>query len=81
MHGGLEQSGVLGANSLRFSGRLAGKRLKAGHYRVTAVASGFAGKSKSATRYFRVKAAKKKKRRRRAALRRAVQRRSIQLTG
>jgi len=81
MRGGFEQSGVLGSNSLPFSGRLSGKRLKAGRYRVTAVASGFAGTSKSATRYFRVKASKKKRARRRAARRRAVQRRSIQLAG
>jgi hypothetical protein len=67
MRGGLAQTGVAGANSLYFNGRLRGKRLKAGHYRLTAVASGFAGNSRRATRYFRVKATKKKhaKRRRR----------------
>jgi hypothetical protein len=65
MRGGLEQSGVLGANSLRFSGRLGGKRLKAGHYRIVAAASGFAGNSNRATRYFRVKATKKKRARHR----------------
>jgi hypothetical protein len=61
MRGGLEQNGVLGSNSLRFSGRISGKRLKAGHYRIVAAASGFAGTSNRATRYFRVKASKKKR--------------------
>jgi hypothetical protein len=59
MRGGLEQNGVTGANSLRFNGRLRGKRLKAGHYRLVAAASGFAGRSNRATRYFRIKARKK----------------------
>jgi hypothetical protein len=58
---GFEQNGVLGTNSLRFSGRLGGKRLKAGRYRLVAVASGFAGDSRRATRTFRVRAAKKKR--------------------
>ena len=61
MRGGLAQTGVQGANSLPFRGRLRGKRLKAGHYRLIAAASGYAGTSRRATRYFRVKAAKKKK--------------------
>jgi hypothetical protein len=62
MRGSLAQSGVQGSNSLGFGGRLRGKRLKAGHYRLHAVASGYSGSSRRATRYFRVKAAKKKKR-------------------
>jgi hypothetical protein len=65
LRGGFERNALLGANSLRFNGRLGGKRLKAGRYRLVAVASGFAGDSKRATRAFRVKAAKKKKRARR----------------
>jgi hypothetical protein len=62
MRGSFAQNGVAGANSLPFKGRLRGKRLKAGHYRLVAAASGYDGKSRRATRYFRVKAAKKKKR-------------------
>jgi hypothetical protein len=65
LRGGFERNALLGANSVRFNGRLGGKRLKAGRYRLVAVASGFAGDSKRATRAFRVKAAKKKKRARR----------------
>jgi hypothetical protein len=65
MRGGLAQAGVQGANSLAFKGRLRGKRLKAGHYRLIAAASGYAGNSRRATRYFRVKAAKKKRVKRR----------------
>jgi phosphatidylinositol-3-phosphatase len=64
VRGGFERTGWLGANSLRFNGRLGGKRLKAGRYRLAAVASGFAGDSRRATRAFRVKAAKKKRARR-----------------
>jgi hypothetical protein len=64
LRGGFERNAVLGANSLRFNGRLGGKRLKAGRYRLVAVASGFAGDSRRATRAFRVKAAKKKRARR-----------------
>jgi hypothetical protein len=64
LRGGFERNAVLGANSLRFNGRLSGRRLKAGRYRLVAVASGFAGDSRRATRAFRVKAAKKKRPRR-----------------
>jgi hypothetical protein len=61
------QTAMTGANSLSLSGRLIGKRLKAGHYRLTAVASGYAGESNRGQRYFRIKAkkhAKKRSRRR-----------------
>ncbi|MGF7238781.1 MAG: alkaline phosphatase family protein, partial [Frankia sp.] len=64
VRGGFERNALLGANSLRFNGRLGGKRLKVGRYRLVAVASGFAGDSRRATRAFRVKAAKKKRARR-----------------
>jgi phosphatidylinositol-3-phosphatase len=61
MRGGFAQSGLTGSNSLRFNGRLRGKRLKAGHYRLHAVATGYSAKSRPATRYFRVAAPKKKR--------------------
>jgi hypothetical protein len=65
MRGSFAQSGVAGANSLPFKGRLRGKRLKAGHYRLIAVAGGYAGNSRRGTRYFRVIKTKRAKRRRR----------------
>jgi hypothetical protein len=64
VRGGIDQAGVLGANSLAFNGRLSGKRLAVGRYRLVAVASGFAGNSARATRAFRVTGPKKKKHRR-----------------
>jgi hypothetical protein len=41
--GRLTQAGVAGANTLRFAGKLAGRALKPGKYRVTAVATGATG--------------------------------------
>jgi hypothetical protein len=43
MRGALTHTGVQGANSLRFNGRLRGKALKAGPYRVVATATDAAG--------------------------------------
>jgi hypothetical protein len=80
--GSFAQRGVLGANSLRFNGRVSGRRLRAGHYRVVAVASGFAGSSPRATRRFRVIAKRRKRARPRARVRKQPpRRRSIQLAG
>jgi NHL repeat/RTX calcium-binding nonapeptide repeat (4 copies) len=41
--GKLTRAGVAGANTLRFAGKLAGRALKPGKYRVTAVATGATG--------------------------------------
>jgi phosphatidylinositol-3-phosphatase len=79
VRGSFAQSAITGSNSLGFGGRLNGRRLKAGHYRLIAVADGFAGRSNRATRYFRVTAAKKKKRRHHT--RRRARTRAIHLAG
>jgi len=52
--GKLSQSGVAGRNTLRFSGKLGGQKLKAGPYRATALAAGTGGKSGPATATFKV---------------------------
>jgi len=41
--GKLTQAGAAGANTLRFAGKLAGRALKPGKYRATAVATGATG--------------------------------------
>ena len=50
--GKLSQSGAAGRNTLRFSGKLGGQKLKAGLYRATALAAGAGGKSGPATAKF-----------------------------
>ena len=52
--GKLSQSGAAGRNTLRFSGKLGGQKLKAGLYRATALAAGAGGKSSPATAKFSV---------------------------
>jgi hypothetical protein len=71
LSGGFEQAGVTGGNSVAFSGRLNGKRVPAGRYRLVAVASGFAGNSARATRSLRVTKPKKKRAKKHRSKRRA----------
>ena len=52
--GKLSQSGATGRNTLRFSGKLGGRTLRAGVYRATALAAGAGGKSSPATAKFTV---------------------------
>jgi hypothetical protein len=53
--GKLSHAGVGGRNALRFSGKLAGRKLAAGLYRATGVATNAAGKSSPATAKFAVR--------------------------
>jgi hypothetical protein len=53
--GSFTHEDVAGANSLRFTGRLGGKTLKPGRYRLSAVASNESGKSAPARTNFSVK--------------------------
>jgi hypothetical protein len=56
VRGSFKQTGGAGANSLRFSGRLRGRKLKVGRYRLVAVAVDKAGnKSKARRKGFRIK--------------------------
>ena len=50
--GKLSQPGAAGRNTLRFSGKLGGRKLKPGRYRATAVATAASGKSAPATANF-----------------------------
>ena len=53
--GKLTQAGVAGSNTLRFAGKLAGRALKPGKYRATAVATGPTGlRSAAVTAQFTV---------------------------
>lgn len=52
--GSFTKAGVKGANALRFSGRLRGKRLASGSYRLTATAKASDGRSASRTAPFRI---------------------------
>jgi hypothetical protein len=53
--GKLTQAGAAGRNALRFSGKLGGRKLAAGVYRATAVATATSGKSGPATTKFVVR--------------------------
>jgi hypothetical protein len=50
--GKLSHAGAAGRNTVRFSGKLAGRKLAAGVYRATGVATTAAGKSSPATAKF-----------------------------
>ena len=52
--GSFYQQALAGENSFRFRGRIAGRRLTAGRYRLLAVADGYGGASKRGVRGFRV---------------------------
>lgn len=55
LKGSFADAGTSGVNKVRFSGRLRGKRLKPGKYRLAAIAKDAAGlKSKTAYRNFRI---------------------------
>jgi hypothetical protein len=54
VRGSFDQQALLGDNSFRFRGRISGRRLGAGRYRLLAVADGYGGRSKRAVRGFRV---------------------------
>jgi hypothetical protein len=54
--GSFKRAGVAGRNAFRFTGRVGGKRLRSGRYRLVAVATDAAGnRSKAARRGFRIK--------------------------
>jgi hypothetical protein len=53
--GKLGRASVAGRNALRFSGKLAGRKLAAGVYRATAVATSAAGRSNPVTAKFAVR--------------------------
>jgi hypothetical protein len=54
LKGGFQSQGITGPNSFRFNGRLRGKKLRPGRYRLVAVPRGFAGTGIKRTRRFRV---------------------------
>jgi phosphatidylinositol-3-phosphatase len=54
LKGGFQSQGITGPNSFRFNGRLRGRKLRPGRYRLVAVPRGFAGTGAKATRRFRV---------------------------
>lgn len=56
VRGSFKHTGGAGANSVRFTGRVGGKRLKVGRYRLVAVAADSAGnRSKTTRKAFRIK--------------------------
>jgi phosphatidylinositol-3-phosphatase len=54
VRGSFDQQAVTGENSFRFRGRLPGRRLRVGRYRLLATAEGFGGRSRQTTRRFRI---------------------------
>jgi hypothetical protein len=54
VRGSFDQQALAGDNSFRFRGRVSGRRLGAGRYRLLVVADGYGGRSKRSVRGFRV---------------------------
>jgi phosphatidylinositol-3-phosphatase len=54
LRGSFTQQAITGTNSFRFTGRLAGRRLRPAHYRLVARARGWGGAGRTARRRFRV---------------------------
>ena len=54
VRGSFTRAGRAGANSFRFTGRLRGRKLSLGSYRLTAVAANANGRSRAATTTFRI---------------------------
>ena len=54
VRGSFTRAGRAGANSFRFTGRLRGRKLSLGRYRLTAVAANANGRSRAATTTFRI---------------------------
>jgi hypothetical protein len=56
VRGGFHRNALLGANSLKFPGRLRGRRLRPGLYRLVAAPNGWRGRGNRSKRRFRVSA-------------------------
>jgi hypothetical protein len=54
MRGGFHRNALLGANTVKFSGKLRGRRLKPGLYRLVAAPNGWRGRGNRVKRRFRV---------------------------